>query len=325
MCLSVFSKNKSSVSDSQSDMCVEPVNTDFCADSAYLFCQQQCAFGPRTMNSVAHDECADYIIDKFRNYGLTVTEQDATLVGYDGTQLKAKNIIASINPECSKRILICAHWDSRPWADNDPQEANHKKPVMAANDGASGVAVMLEIARLYAVDTCFLSKIQVGVDLICLDAEDWGAPQWETEEYPDSWALGSQYWAQHPHKDGYTAMFGILLDMVGGKGARFYREGFSDYYASNIVDKIWAVANNSGYGNYFINSRGGPVTDDHKPINELLHIPTVDIIPYHPDCQSSSFGPTWHTTYDTMDNIDKDVLNAVGATLLEVIKNIKDE
>lgn len=318
---------KSSASEKQSDLYMESsmIKTDFCADSAYLFCYEQCEFGPRIMNSTAHDDCAEYLINKFRDYGLKVTEQDAMLDGYDGTPLKVKNIIASINPDSPKRILICAHWDSRPWADNDPMESNHKKPVMAANDGASGIAVMLEIARLSSVDSCFMSKIKFGIDFICFDAEDWGTPQWEEEDNPDSWALGSQYWANHPHRSGYTANFGILLDMVGGKGARFYREGFSDYYASGIVDKVWSVANSIGYGNYFINSRGGNVTDDHKPINEILHIPTIDIVPYYPDCQSSSFGPTWHTTYDTMDNIDKDVLSAVGATLLEVIKNIKDE
>ena len=291
------------------------VATLFNADSAYTFCSQQCGFGPRIMNSEAHDKCAAYIIDKFKSYGLKVIEQDATLKGYDGTELKAKNIIASINPDNPRRILICAHWDSRPWADNDPLESNHKTPVLAANDGASGVAVMLEIARISALDSTVFAG--VGVDFICLDAEDWGTPQWaDVEPDEDTWALGAQYWAANPHVPGYKAEFGILLDMVGGNGAHFYREGLSDNYASHVVDFVWQCAQTADAGNYFINTEGGMVTDDHKPINEILHIPTIDIISYYPDCQASSFGPTWHTVNDTMANIDREVMAAVGRTLL---------
>ena len=121
----------------------EPVGLAFSADSAYAFCQQQCSFGPRTMNSDAHERCGAWIVEKFQSYGLQITEQRATLKGFDGTPLLSNNIIASYRPQQEDRILICAHWDSRPWADNDPNPANHKKPVMAANDGASGVAVML--------------------------------------------------------------------------------------------------------------------------------------------------------------------------------------
>ena len=127
---------------------IQPVGPAFCADSAYLYCEQQCAFGPRTMNSAAHDACAQWIISEFTRHGLTVTPQQALLKGYDGTMLRATNIIASYRPDLKDRILICAHWDSRPWADNDPDESNWHKPVLAANDGASGVAVMLELARL---------------------------------------------------------------------------------------------------------------------------------------------------------------------------------
>ena len=128
-----------------------PVEVTFSADSAYAFCEQQCAFGPRTMNSEAHELCGKWIAEKFRSYGLSVAEQQASLRGYDGTPLRSTNIIASYKPEAVPRLLVCAHWDSRPWADNDPDEANHHKPVMAANDGASGVAVMLEIARILSI------------------------------------------------------------------------------------------------------------------------------------------------------------------------------
>lgn len=191
-----------------------PVGPEFCADSAYAFCEKQCEFGPRTMNSEAHEKCARWIVDKFKQYGCSVTEQDADLKGYDGTTLKSKNIIASYKPEITTRILLCAHYDCRPWADNDPDSLNWKKPVLAANDGASGVGVMLEIARLLQK----ADSLKVGVDFVCFDAEDWGTPNWsDVEDNGDSFALGAQYWAANPHKPGYEARFGILLDMVGGQ------------------------------------------------------------------------------------------------------------
>ncbi len=294
-----------------------PVGPAFNADSAYQFCAKQCDFGPRTMNSDAHEQCGQWIINKFKSYGLQVTAQKATLNGYDGTPLKSTNIIASYRPELTTRILLCAHWDSRPWADNDPDSANWHKPVMAANDGASGVAVMLEIARLLKADT---AKLAVGVDFVCFDAEDWGIPQWsDATDNGDSWALGAQYWAANPHKAGYEARFGILLDMVGGQGAQFYREGMSDQYAKGIVDKVWTAANAIGYGSYFPNAEGGMITDDHIPVNEKAKIPTIDIIPYYKDCQQSTFGPTWHTVSDDMQHIDKNTLLAVGQTVIQVL------
>ena len=288
----------------------------FNADSAYLFCKQQCDFGPRTMNSEAHSRCADYIQSRFESFGCKVIRQNTTLKGYDGTPLKSTNIIASYRPELTTRILICAHWDSRPWADNDPDSTKWHEPVMAANDGASGVAVMMEIARQINI----YKKLDIGIDFVCLDAEDWGTPQWsKSQDDPSTWALGAQYWSRNPHKEGYEARFGILLDMVGGQGAQFYREGVSKQYASGIVDKVWAAAKTVGYGGYFPDADGGMITDDHGPINEIAHIPTIDIIPYYKDCQASNFGPTWHTVSDDMAHIDRNTMLAVGQTLIQVI------
>lgn len=307
----------------------EPVGPVFSADSALLYCQQQCDFGPRTMNSEAHERCAQWIVRKFEQLGLQVTTQKTVLSGYDGTALKATNIIASYKPEATERIMICAHWDSRPWADNDPDEANHKKPVMAANDGASGVGVMLEIARLLnpspntqhpSPNTQHPSP-NIGVDFICFDAEDWGTPQWAegTTHDGDTWALGAQYWSANPHKQGYKARYGILLDMVGGQGAKFYQESVSLYYAPNIVKKVWRAAETIGFGSYFPNDEGGQITDDHVPVNQKADIPCIDIIPHYPDCEQSSFGPTWHTVNDDMEHLDKNTLQAVGQTLIQVI------
>ncbi len=294
----------------------KPVGPAFCADSAYAYCAAQCAFGPRTMNSAAHDSCAYWIESSFSRFGMTVQTQNATVAGYDGTQLRITNIIASYKPESQDRILLCAHWDSRPWADNDPDSTNWRKPVMAANDGASGVAVLLELARIIGTQ----DSLSIGIDFICFDAEDWGVPQWSDHyDNGNSWALGSNHWAENPHKEGYKARFGILLDMVGGAGAHFYREGVSMYYAQHVVNKVWEAAALLGYGSYFPVANGGTVTDDHVPINEKAGIPTIDIIPFYPDCPESSFGPTWHTVADNMDNIDKNTLGAVGQTLVQVL------
>lgn len=294
---------------------VNPVGPAFNADSAWAYCAAQCNFGPRTMNSEAHERCADWIAGMFRQYGCEVETQKADLKGYDGTILKSTNIIAHYNSKAATRILLCAHWDSRPWADNDPDSTNWHKPVMAANDGASGVGVMLEIARLLQAD----KQLQVGVDFVCFDAEDWGVPQWsDAQDDGNSWALGAQYWSENK-PENYSPRYGILLDMVGGQGAKFYREGMSMQYASNIVKRVWSAARQAGYGSYFPKADGGMITDDHLPVNEKAKIPCIDIIAYYPDCQQSSFGPTWHTVNDDMDHLDKNTLKAVGQTLVQVL------
>jgi len=302
-------------SNKQVEEVLNPVGPAFIADSAMAYCQAQCDFGPRTMNSKAHDLCEEWIINKFKGFGLEVETQKADLTGWDGTKLHSTNIIAHFNPQAERRILICAHWDSRPWADNDPDSTNWHKPVLAANDGASGVGVMLEVARLLQNDT----TLAIGVDLVCFDAEDYGTPQWaeKNEDSENTWALGAQYWAKNL-PENYKPQFGILLDMVGGQGAKIYQEQNSIRYAASIVDKVWSAARHAGFSSVFANEVGGGVTDDHIPVNEA-GIPTVDIIPFYPDCRQSSFGPTWHTINDDMEHLDINTLKAVGQTLIQVI------
>jgi hypothetical protein len=313
-----------------------PVNIEFNADSAYAFCAVQCGFGPRVMNSEAHERCAQWIVRQFQQYGYEVEQQKADLRGYDGTILRSTNIIAtstrlSANGDSSSasgdsassvygdtvapRILICAHWDSRPWADNDPDSANWRKPVMGANDGASGVAVMLELARLLQQH----DSAKVAVDFVCFDAEDWGVPQWSDEVDADSWALGAQHWAANPHSSPNTYQYGILLDMVGGQGAKFYREHHSMQYARQVVECVWQAASAAGYGSTFPFKDGGWITDDHLPVNEKAGIPCIDIINHYPDCPQGSFGPVWHTVNDDIGHIDRNTLRAVGQTLVQLI------
>ena len=310
-------KNVNDLTETEEEEKASPVGPDFNADSAYAFTQAQCDFGPRDMNSKGHEECGAWIVAKFKGYGCKVTTQEADLKGYDGTTLKSTNIMAQYNPGATTRILLCAHWDSRPWADNDPDSANWHKPILAANDAASGVAVMLEIARLLQKNAL---PSGFGVDFVCFDAEDWGTPQWEANQDAsgDSWALGAQHFAANMPQ-GYEARYGILLDMVGGMNAKFYKEGISNQYAPEIVKKVWRAARQAGFGSYFPRQEGGMITDDHIPLNQKAGIPTIDIIPYYPDCQQSSFGPTWHTLADNMDNIDRNTLKAVGQTVIQVL------
>lgn len=291
----------------------------FNADSAYAFLKAQCEFGPRTPNSVAIEKCGDYIAAKFASYGLSITNQRTTLTGWDGTRLKCRNIIAAYKSELTERIVLAAHYDSRPWADADADSTKHQtEAVMAANDGASGVAVMLEIARQLA-----RLNPNVGVDFICFDAEDYGAPYWAPESEQsnsNNWCLGSQYWAKNPHKEGYTARLGILLDMVGGRNARFHYEGYSTQYAQDVLVRVWDAARYADASEYFVQEPGGMVTDDHVPMNEIALIPTIDIIPFNP---SGGFCPHWHTTHDTPENIDPQTLRAVGQTVMQFISTLE--
>lgn len=292
----------------------------FNADSAYAFVKEQTDFGPRTPNSEAHELCADWLVDKLSAYADTVVVQEFRTRLYNNKGIDGKNIIASFNPKANKRIVLCAHWDSRPFADHDPDEDNWNTPIDGANDGASGVGVLIENAR------CFHQQPlpeKIGVDIVLFDLEDYGPRQDQAELYYDEkrnhWALGSQYWAARPHKDGYRATFGILLDMVGGSQPNFMKEYFSQGYAGWLSNKVWHVAHDLGYSEFFSNELGEPISDDHLPLNEIAGIPTIDIIDLNPNSSNESFPEVWHTLNDNIDNIDKTTLGMVGNVLNQLI------
>ncbi len=274
----------------------------FEADSAFAYLKRQVDFGPRVPNTEAHRLTGQWLAAELARYGAEVNEQKATLTAFDGTQLMATNIMGRFNPTADNRVLLMAHWDCRPWADEDPDSKRHNDAVDGANDGASGVAVLLELARLIKE-----SGSNRGIDILFLDAEDWGATHDD-----DSWALGAQYFMAHlPDAGNYRPSATILLDMVGSKNATFCREYFSQQAAPALADAIWATAHAAGYGDYFLNRLGGAVTDDHVRFIEG-GIPAIDIIDYRP---GEGFSPTWHTTADNLDNIDPATLKAVGQTL----------
>jgi glutaminyl-peptide cyclotransferase len=287
----------------------------FNEDSAYFFVEKQVKFGPRVPNSRPHVQCGDYLISQLKKYGAEVTVQTFVATAFDGTQLQSRNIIASINPAATKRILLSAHWDTRPFADQDT--ARQRQPIEGANDGGSGVAVLLEIARTIQADSL---KPGVGIDIILFDSEDYGAPEWdEKEDNSKVWyCLGSQYWAANKHKPGYSAYYGINLDMVGAADARFAREGTSIEYASSVVSKVWSLASRLGYGTYFIPVQSPAITDDHVFVNRIARIPTIDIIEFN-QAGDNYFGTYWHTHRDNMSVIDRKTLKAVGQTVLQAV------
>ena len=289
----------------------------FNADSAYGFVERQLSFGPRVPGSIAHEQCAEWFVSKLNAWADSVFVQDFRCRLFDGKTVDGKNIIASYNIEAHKRIIIASHWDSRPYADNDPDEANWKKPIDGANDGASGCGILLELARIM-----HLNPLDIGVDLIFFDVEDHGTPRWADDNlYSDnSWCLGSQYWAKNPHYNGYSANFGILLDMVGASNPRFPKEYYSQRDAAWVLNKVWRIARDMGYDQFFVNELGDPINDDHIYVNQYAGIPTIDIIHLVGDeDRTSSFYPYWHTMNDNLEQIDPKTLQMVGNVVTSVL------
>ncbi|CAL1520993.1 M28 family peptidase [Chitinophaga sp. MM2321] len=277
----------------------------FSADSAYAYTARQVSFGPRIPNTPAQEKCAAWMISTLRQWADTVYVQRTTVTAPHKQKLPCINIIASFNPAAKQRVLLLAHWDTRPWADEDAFDKT--KQLDGADDGASGVAVLLETARQF-----HLQKPEAGVDILLVDVEDYGAKNNE-----NSFGLGTQYWAKNPHIKGYTANYGILLDMVGGRGSQFFMEGASKQYAMAPMKMFWDVANKIGYSDFFrYEDNGSYITDDHIFVNTMANIPTFDILAWQ---ASGHFVPHWHTQNDNMSVIDKGTLKAVGQTILQVI------
>lgn len=291
----------------------------FDRDTAYQFVVDQLAFGPRVMNSDGHEKMKEWLAEKMRSYGAEVIEQTFNAQAYTGITLNGTNIIAQYNPGLSNRILLAAHWDTRHIADSPLSTERRDEPILGADDGASGVAVLMEIARQLNAN-----PIELGVDLIFFDAEDYGfskeeyASQQEQNESVLSYALGAQHWSRNKHTN-QRYQYGVLLDMVGAKNAYFPKEAYSMEYAAAVVEKIWKLAGTMGYSNYFADVQGGGVTDDHYFVNNIARIPMVDIINLPPDSQNKGFGNHWHSHNDNIDVIDRRTLRAVGQVMLALL------
>ena len=286
----------------------------FSADSAYAYIEKQLSFGPRVPGTEGHQKCAAWLESKLISFGAELIVQKASVTNWDNHSMSISNFIAQYQPEKANRILLMAHWDTRAVADYDPDPKKRDFPIPGANDGASGVGVLLEIARNLQDH-----QPALGIDIILFDAEDQGVPEHrELEWTADSWCLGSQYWSKNPHVPNYYARYGILLDMVGGHHAVFTQEEVSVYYAQPVLDKVWKKARELGYGQHFSYEKTPQIVDDHRYVNEIAGIPSIDIIQYDAGTESH-FGSYWHTHNDDLTAISKTTLTAVGEVVTHVI------
>ena len=312
-------KEKQDAAQAASEKSIEPaVNAKnipvFNEDSAYQNIVQQLSFGPRVPNTAAHKNCGLYLNKFFQTHGGWVYTQSFSATTYDGKSLALRNFIASYNVKAAKRIIIASHWDSRPFADQDKKDKN--KPILGANDGASGVAIMMEMARAIHLAK---DKPDVGIDFILFDGEDYGAPEdYIGSNKSDTWCLGSKHWSKEKHKADYSAYYGILLDMVGAPNAKFAMEGNSRLYAPSVLKNVWEQARQLGHGSYFIMENSPEIIDDHLYVNQDAKIPMIDIIQYDPS-RGGYFAEYWHTHHDDISAIDKKTLKAVGETLLHLL------
>lgn len=286
----------------------------FDRQKAYDYVAKQVSFGPRVPETAAHDSCAAWIKTTLETAGWTTQYQVATVPGFDDQPMQIKNIIASINPERKNRVLLCAHWDTRRVADQDT--VRKEEPIVGADDGGSGVGVLLALAEAIQQQ-----PIDLGIDIVLFDAEDQGESSSSNRSYRrETWCIGSQYWSKNMHKMAQKPYMGILLDMVGSRGARFPKEGVSMRHAAGVVNQVWGEALQLGYSDLFVNKLFGELVDDHVFVNDIAKIPTIDIInlPTNP-ALNSTFGHYWHTHNDNLSVIDKHTLGAVGDVLIQVL------
>jgi len=298
------SKQSTPRSAEQSQPIMKPASVPtFSGKHAFSYLIEQTVFGPRNPNSAGHMKCLRYLTTTLRELADEVRLQEFTHTGYGGEKLHLTNIIASFNPRNQTRVLLCAHWDTRPRADQEEEKGLRSQPILGANDGASGVAALLEIASLMK-----RTPPPIGVDIVLFDGEDYG-----TEGDHANYLLGSKHFAKNTPAN-YTPRFGILVDMVGDKFLEIAREQHSVKYAPDIVDLVWRTARRLGYAQ-FIEQLGDMVTDDHLPLNEA-GIKTINIIDFnYPDISNRY----WHTHQDTPGQCSPESLEAVGTVITHVI------
>lgn len=289
---------------------------NFQSEKAFEKIETQLSFGVRVPNTPGHTKCGDWIVNSLRESGLEVVEQKFEAFSFKGKRLSARNIIAAYNPSATKRILLAAHWDTREVADQDDKKKD--QPILGANDGGSGVAILLQIAEDINLS---ISKPNIGIDYIFFDVEDGGKPESAVGNALNDYGgylMGSEYWSKNPHTENYSAFYGILLDMVGAKGATFLKEDGSMQIAPSVVNKVWQIAAEKGFSSYFVVQKGASIMDDHVPVIINRKIPMIDIID-----QKLSNGQTffkyWHTHGDNLEAIDKNTLEAVGETVLQTL------
>lgn len=279
----------------------------FDQDSAFAYVEKQLSFGTRVPGSAGHQAQLAWMVETLKGRGAKVYEQTFEAQFFDEDPVTATNVIASFNPDQKKRWILAAHWDTRLIAEKDKDEEKQDDPIMGADDGASGVAVLMEIARILENN-----PIDMGVDLIFFDAEDNGSQGDDL-----SWCLGSQYWSKNLHKDNYDAEGGILVDLVGAKNNTYGYDTVSQAFAGNLQKAVWSLARGMGNTDIFKEYQI-EVLDDHYFVNRYAKIPMINIIGTPNYGEGSVFGPHHHTHADDLDVIDTRILKVTGQVVTAV-------
>ncbi len=272
----------------------------FSGDSAYAHVVAQVGFGPRVPGTPGHAAQLAWMEEYLRARADTVILQRFDHEASDGNVLSMTNVFARFRPEERQRVLLLAHWDTRPTADNERSAADRAKPIPGANDGASGTAVLLEMANVLS-----RHSPPIGVDLLFVDGEDYGPGE------PDMY-LGAKHFATD--LGGYKPLYGVLLDMIGDLNPVYRIEGNSQDRAPEVVERVWRTAEEMGHGRVFVRQTGGYVSDDHIPLNQA-GIRTINIIDF-------DYGPGnqyWHTLEDDLERTGPRGLGVVGSVLVQLI------
>jgi glutaminyl-peptide cyclotransferase len=273
---------------------------EFDGAKALSYVERQIAFGPRVPNTPGHRQMGDWLAGELRARADTVLVQQWRHVTSKGHRLELRNFMARFRPAVADRILLVAHWDTRPTADQETDDARKKLAIPGANDGGSGVAVLLGIA-----DALKSRAPAVGVDLLFVDGEDYGSFDDSTESL-----IGARYFARHMPA-GYDPMFAVVLDMVGDKDQQFYYEGNSNNFAPEVVQRVWRTAEQLGYSAIFIHGVRHTLTDDHVPLQQA-GIHAIDVIDFD--------YPPWHTLNDTADKLSAESLAIVGNVMIALVR-----
>jgi glutaminyl-peptide cyclotransferase len=274
---------------------------EFNGPAAFSYLEKQMSFGPRIPNTPGHQQTGDWLLAELRARADTVVVQEIRQVTSKGVSLRLRNFFARFRPEATDRVLFVAHWDTRPFADQSQNLGQQRMPVPGANDGASGVAVLLGVA-----DALKAKAPTIGVDLLFVDGEDYGNFTDSTETL-----IGSRYFAKH-QPPGYTTLFAVVFDMVGDKDLQIMQEGYSVSGAPEVVQRVWRVAQERGYGRVFVNRAGQALTDDHVPLQQA-GIRAIDVVDFD--------YPYWHTTEDTIDKVSAQSLQIVGDVAVALVRN----
>ena len=274
---------------------------EFDGGHAFSYLEQQMQFGPRIPNTPAHQRTGDWILAQLRTRADTVAVQPITHVTRQGDTLHLRNFFARFRPSAAERVLFLAHWDTRPHADQSQNLGQQRLPVPGANDGASGVAVLLGVA-----DALKAKPPALGVDLLFVDGEDYG----DFSKDSDDVLIGSRYFAAH-QPPGYPPLFAVLFDMVGDKDLQIYYESNSQAFAPEVVDRVWRTAADLGYGRVFIPGVKHSLTDDHVALQKA-GIHAIDVVDFD--------YPYWHTPEDTIDKVSAASLQIVGDVAVALVR-----